>query len=689
MTIDLEEFYTDLMQEVWAEADGAGKFSESSFVEAFANYLIDAGEFDTFDYTPYRITTGHGSQVDGYAGDPIDYDGVLTLVVSDFNQDGTMGSLTRTDMEKLFRRVERFFTSSLQEPFHQQMEESSPGYGLAQLIHQRKGRIGRVRFFLLSNRNLSTRVLGMEEKEIGGYRFSYSVWDISRLHRLIASGKGKEDLDIDLVQEYGATLPCLPAHLRDAGYEAYLAVLPGSLLADIYDRWGARLLEQNVRCFLQARGNVNKGIRATILNNSEMFFAYNNGITATAEAVETEDRKGSLHITRLKNLQIVNGGQTTASIFTCRKRDKASLDNLFVQMKLSIVEPERTMEVVPKISEYANTQNRVNAADFFANHPYHVRMQDCSRRIYAPSPDGSFRESKWFYERARGQYLDAQSLMTKAQKNKFKLEYPRPQVFAKTDLAKFENVWEGIPHIVSKGAQFNFAQFAKTIGGKWEKSSDQFNEHYYKSAIARAIIFRRLEKVVMEQPWYDGGYRANIVAYTVSKLADIVIQKGKSLNFLGIWQRQNLSPALRDALVQIAGEVHKVVVDTPDGISNVSEWAKKPACWERTRNLDITLPQAFLDELIGPGEVRTEERAAKNVQKIDNGIQAQKEVIDLGGDFWKKAVAWARANKVGSEKDHQIMDVAARFPARLPSEKQSLHLMGVLDALKEEGYPDL
>lgn len=682
---ELREYHHDLMQDVLFEADAEGQFSESAFVEHVCSLLVDAGEFDTFDYTPHK---SRGLRVDGYAGDPVEQDGVLTLVVSDFNQEGEPGSLSRSDMEVHFKRLEGFFQATERETFHAQLEESSPGYGLARLIFDRKGRINRVRFFLVTNRILSARIQEIAGKEINGIPTTYNVWDLARLHRLESSGKGKEDLDIDLRKDYGSSLPCLPAHLDHAGYEAYLAVVPGELLATIYDRWGARLLEQNVRCFLQARGNVNKGIRNTILNEPQMFFAYNNGITATAEAVESEVVGGVLHLVRLKNLQIVNGGQTTASIFaSARGRDRADLSRLFVQMKLSIVAPQDALDIVPRISEYANSQNRVNAADFFANHPFHVRMEEFSRRIWAPAVEGAIKESKWFYERARGQYLDAQSLKTVAQKRKYKLEYPRHQMFTKTDLAKFENVWEGIPHIVSRGAQKNFAEFAKLVGKRWQEDSDQFNELYFKSAIARAIVFRQTESVVSSQSWYNGGYRAQVVAHTLSKLAEMVREAGKSLDFLAIWQRQGLSPALNDALVVIATAVHDVVTDPPAGVSNVTEWAKKTACWDRVRDLKIPFPNTLSAELVSREVVNEAGRDAKKVQKIDNAIEAQAKVLDLGGEFWASAMSWAKEHGIGTPKDHQIMAVAAACPNRIPSDKQCVYLMGVLDRLAREGCP--
>jgi hypothetical protein len=682
---DLEEFYRDFFQDVQATADTDEAFLESSFMSIFCDYLIDAGEFQTFDAALYKAP--RGMRVDGYAGDPSESDGTLTLFISDFSPSETIESLTKTEVDAIFGRLENFFRASLKREFHESLEETSPGYGLAYLIWSQRNSLAKVRLFLISNRSLSSRVEGMESKEVEGYPITYNLWDISRLHRLVASHKGKEDVDIDLTEDFGQRLPCLQAHLGNNSYKSYLAVVPGQLLSQIYEKWGARLLEQNVRCFLQVRGGVNKGIRTTILQDPDMFFAYNNGITATAEAVELEEEDGASFIRKLKNLQIVNGGQTTASIFTTAKKDKAPLDHVFVQMKLSVVAPDKAMEVVPKISEYANSQNRVNAADFFANHPYHVRMQTFSRRIWAPSPDGSFRESKWFYERARGQYLDAKANLTPGEKKKFEQEFPKPQAFTKTDLAKFENVWEGIPHIVCKGAQFNFAHFAKLIGERWSENPDLFNEMYFRMVIAKAIIFRSVEKLVSDQPWYDGGYRAQVVAYTIAKLGDMVSSTKRSIDFEAIWKQQGISPALHSALVKISEAVNNLVTSPDAGISNVTEWAKKPALWKRVKDLTLTIPAALASELVGSSEVREAKRDAVKGQKIDNGIDAQRRVVELGAGFWSGAITWASKEKLISIKEREIMALAAAMPRKIPSEKQCLILMEVLEKLQEARCP--
>lgn len=679
---DIDDFYQEFHQDIYSSADADGQFAEDAFFDAFCEHLVVAGELDSADRAQYQAL--RGLRIDGYGGDPVDSENTLSLIIADYNQSAEVATLTASEIDAIFKRAHNFLVKSFDSSFRDGLEETGPAFGLADLIAKRWPIVEKVRLFLISNRLLSARVDGMEAGEVNGIPLTYSVWDLGRLQRFATSGHGREEIIIDFANDFGGPMSALPAHLTDAGYEAYLVVVPGAQIAAIYDRWGARLLEQNVRVFLQARGNVNKGIRNTLENDPEMFFAYNNGITATAESVEIQSSDGALFLTGCKNLQIVNGGQTTASIYAASKKKDVDLTKVFVQMKLSIIEPARTEEVVPKISEYANSQNRVNAADFFANHPFHLRMAEFSRRIFAPSPDGSFRESKWFYERARGQYQDARSNLTSAQKRKFDLEYPKRQVFTKTDLAKFLNAWGGHPQIVSKGAQKNFAYFAQTIGREWTKDSDAFNEPYYRQAIAKAIIFHEVERLVTEQPWYQGGYRANIVAYAIAKFASDVECGDLRFDFDTVWKKQGISANLKAALTIAASAVHTVVTDPIAGMHNVTEWAKTEACWSRVAALRIPWPEGMLDGLRVVGNRNDARRAGIREQKMLNGIEAQIAVIQAGADFWKDLKEWGASRRLLTPTESGILDVAS-IAGRIPSEKQSIVLIKTLKRLHTEG----
>jgi hypothetical protein len=690
MANELDAFYEEFFQDIHGAADSGGDFVEDAFFELFCSELIEAGEIDTADRAHY--TAPRGLRVDGYGGDPMDSDGKLSLIIAEFNQSDAVETLTATQMSATFKRVENFLAKAIDPRFRAGLEESAPAFGLADLIATRIKQVSAIRLILITNRVLSSRVDGREAGEFQGKPVTYSVWDISRLHRFATSGRGREELEIDLAKDFGGPILLLPAHLDGTDYEAYLAVVPGAQLASIYDRWGARLLEQNVRCFLQARSAVNKGIRNTIQNRPDMFFAYNNGITATAEEIDTERTGRGLLLTRMKNFQIVNGGQTTASLHAALKGGTADLDRTFVQMKLSIVSQDDAAEVVSRISEYANSQNRVNAADFFANHPYHVRMEEFSRRVYAPSPDGTFVQSKWFYERARGQYQDERAYLTQAQRKKFDVEYPKRQMFSKTDLAKFLSVWDGRPDVVSKGAQKNFSHFAGVVGKQFDKNPDAFNESYYRHAVAKAITFRHVEKLVPMQEWYEGGYRANVVAYAIAKLAHEIQTSGASLDFDRVWKAQAVSESLDRALATTAAVVHAVLVNPPAGMKNVSEWAKKPGCWTAVKDAPFRPPPGLRKDILTSSEEKSIKRAAVKDQKVLNEVQALKVVVEAGNATWRGAKAWGEERALLSEKQSGILEAACAMPSRLPSEKQCLVILEILRFLRTEGCeiaPDL
>jgi hypothetical protein len=687
MAMGLHEYVEQFYQDIQYEAEAGGQFLEEAFIHLMAEVLMDAGEIGSFDYQP--LVDQRGVRVHGSGGDPLDTDGVLTLLVSDFNPRPTIESLTQTDMNAGFNRVTNFVRKCLDEDFRYDLDESSPAFGLADMIAARWKIIDRVRIIMVSNRRLSRRVDGRETEAVDGKRVSFNVWDVERLYDFETSGKGREEIEIDLEDEFGQGLPALPAHMPLASYESYLVVMPGSVLSSIYDRWGQRLLEQNVRVFLQARGNVNKGIRNTLLNDPEMFFAYNNGITATAEEIRFQKNAEVPTIAGLKNLQIVNGGQTTASIHAAFRSKDVELDKVFVPMKLSVIDAARTEEVVPKISEYANSQNKVSAADFFSNHPFHVHFQEKSRRISAPSKDGTFKTSKWFYERARGQYQDERGKLSPAKRRAFDLEHPRRQLITKTDLAKYENVWRMFPHTVSLGAQKNFANFAQHVGSEWERNSTQFSDRWFRHLVAKAIIFRQTERIVSNAEWYEGGYRANIVAHGIARLAYEVSRVRMVVDLDQIWQDQEVPEVLCDALESATHTAQYVILRPQGGVRNISEWAKKEECWKAVRNTSMTLPPGIHTVLKDLDREREEKGDSNDEQELDNDINAQIRVLRSGPDFWKSVSAWGLQNRQLTEKDMGILNraISGTSGGRIPSDAQCRHLVRLVGRLHREGCP--
>ncbi|WP_419914610.1 AIPR family protein [Hoeflea sp.] len=614
-----DAFWDDLLR----DTEVSGDPQRAAFFRVYSELAAENGDCADLVYCPVIREGARPYQVDGYAFDRDS--GELHVAVCDFRPERKLQSLNANDIIAIFRRVHRFCKYAVRSEFVKGLEETSPEFELAWLIQNNADFIRRVRCIMFSNARLATRKKTLETGQVIGAEMTFNIIDFKRFVDIQNAMGGTEPIELDLSELNGDILPCLEAHFDDSDYESYLVVMPGSLLARIYGLYGARLMEQNVRTFLQARTKANKGIIRTANEEPEMFFAYNNGITATASGVKIETgENGMTGISRISNLQIVNGGQTTASLLYARDRGQSDLSKVFVQMKLSVVHPERIEDVVPLISRYANTQNRVSEADFFSSHPFHVEMQQISRRLAAPAATGALSATRWFYERARGQYKNEGMLRSPADRKKFEAEFPKSQVIQKTDLAKYQLTFSARPHIVSLGAQKCFLQYAQEISRKWEQTTGYFNDEYFRQTVAKAIVFRWLDRHVGTTDWYtsDRGYKANIVTYTLAWLVrHLDNERSAVLDLDQIWKLQSVPTELQDCLASLAPEIATCIKSPPSGVSNISEYAKTQACWSQVSALRPELPDILDSFTISLEEQKEQARDAKSVKALDNEIE--------------------------------------------------------------------
>uniref|UniRef100_UPI0040482EB0 AIPR family protein n=2 Tax=Yoonia sp. TaxID=2212373 RepID=UPI0040482EB0 len=684
---ELEEYHQNLMADIRREADASGILMVEAFFDRMTERLTEAGELEVADRAFHENTDGGQKiRIDGYAGDPRDSEGILGLIVCDFVDSEEIRTFSKTDVPPILNPLIRFLKKARTEDFRDSLNEVSPAFQVSDLIITTWSQVAKVKLILVSNRQYTGRDDAVKLAEVGDVPVTWSVWDLARFERFDRSGQALEDMVIDFAQDFGGALPALKASQAGSALESYLMIVPGQQLAAIYDRWGARLLEANVRSFLQARAKTNKGIQKTIRDEPDLFFPYNNGLSATADAVTRVQTAEGLAIAAINNLQIVNGAQTTGSIHAGLKSAKEQLPQVFVQMKLTVVPPERSEDIVPKISEYANTQNKVNAADFFSNHPFHIRMEQFSRNVIFTAREGERHDTKWFYERSRGQYINARAGMTPAQQKRFDLEFPKKQLFIKTDLAKFEFSATGQPHIVSRGAQKNFAEFAKGIGESWAKSDTKYDELWFRRLISKALIFRKLETEVPKQPWYEGGYRANIVTYSMAKVFHDATSEKQVLDLDAVWRRQAVSEALLRALIVAAAEAHDVITNPPSGVRNMSEWAKQQACWSGLKTRKLAYDDDFGSCLALVESARMVVRDSRAQKMMTDGINAQSEVVTLGAEYWNDVLEWGRERKHLTPKDLQILQVCASMPRRLPTDFQSKHALDALGRMRDQGF---
>jgi len=688
MSEELTDYFDAFQNTVRAAASADGHFTERGFVEEMATRLSEAEEIDQLVPVHFEGTGSSKKKlrIDGY--DFGDEEGQIVLGISHYSSSSELQGLIHTEVTRLFNMVESFVEQSLDGSLLEYLEASSEAFQVASEIASRRNFTHKIRIYLLTNHKLNDSVKNFPPKLIDGISVEFHLWDIERLRRVESSQLGREEIDIDLQQWVLGGVPVLQSVSAETGLQTVLAVLPGEMLAGIYGKYGGRVLEANVRSFLTARGKVNRGMKGTIQQEPEMFLAYNNGIAATASAVQIDTSSGIPRLIGVTDLQIVNGGQTTASLFYVQKNDKADLGKISVQMKLIVVGDEESMDLVPRISRYANTQNRVSEADFFSNHPFHVRMEEKSRRLLVPIQPGKHFQTKWYYERTRGQFANEGSRLSTAETRRFMNEYPRSQMITKTDAAKYLVSWAQKPHVVSAGAQKNFMAFASQISDEWKRDDSQFGEKYFQDLVSIGILYNGLRAAVQKAEWYSTGYLANIVTYAIAKLVNSLASQrsGTTLDLDRLWKTQSIPAELLDQLLPIAKLAFDVLTDVDRPVVNVTEWAKREKCWDVLKASEFVLSADIDQYLIQIDDVREAKAEDRRIQKIDSGIAGQIEVMRLGSKYWVGIRDFGKKLNMLTAKDLGTLQYATGESGRLPSDAQSAHLMQLDARMKASGY---
>jgi hypothetical protein len=530
----------------------------------------------------------------------------LSLYVVDYEhffEETEMPVASMTTLKEFANKAKRFFTNA--ETILQLADRSLEYFDLAKMIVDKKDEIEEINIyvitskFYLSNKPIDLNIPGVETINV-------HVWDMDRIFKLSEAEQGIREFDINFETEYGSALQMMqvPNNTETGQIDCYIGVIPAKLLAKLYDDWGPKLVERNVRSFLQARGGTNKGIRDTLkdVKQRDLFVAYNNGISSVAKAGDIQQiGESSLYkINTLTSWQIVNGGQTTASIHQAYKNG-VDLEGVYVQAKLTILNVQEELEndyekidrhaledeMIAKISEYANTQNKINKSDLLANTRFMSDIEKLSRNVWIPTQDNRKEDSKWYFERARGQYMVDISRRSKGkEQTAFKKIYPKENVITKVEMAKYFMSWEGYPHVSSKGGEEAFKRFMDLNSQYWKQSSVTNDEgeitksilnidsDYYKKLIARKII-NAFVTIIVESMNLK-GYRANVIYYTVAMLNYLY---GKEIDLMEVWKQQTLSNKWEDIVKVIASNALNYLRESA-GDQNVTQWAKKEDCWK-------------------------------------------------------------------------------------------------------------
>ena len=661
----IEKFYKQLLEEIKSrqETNEDGDSEEQTFTAYYMDILSGLGETEnpSVAYEERSLKDGSKFKINGYSISD-NYE-TVDVFITLYDPSPEIREVKKKEIDETIKHITNFYKKARSSNLDNILADSSEIRMFADTIahyQELEDSLVRINAIILSNGIFNGDTpepisIGRNEK----YKMYYRILDLNALYERVEHEHAPIEINL---KKLNVKVPCLAINVGSEDYESYLAVFPGKLLADIYEEYGARLLEQNVRSFLQFSGKINRGIKETIQKTPDRFFAYNNGLSVTADKIEL-DANGH-YIDKISNLQIVNGGQTTASIYYSAKQYRYDLGNIYVQAKISVIKNESYFQtIVSSISQYSNTQNKVNNADFSANNPYLLAIERLSRSILSPIGD-SGRQTYWFYERVRGQYRTQRlkESFTKNGKALFERKCPSKQLLSKELFALYVNsyceVWDGkklviSPSIVAKGKDKNFSYF---INHNLPSSVKSVNETFYEDCIAKCILYLEADKRYGSRKKGDsapiGDLKKNTVPYTLGLLN--LITKDK-LDLYKIWQNQKVSKELSEFIYNLMVQVNQYFIDTaPMGMTNYLEWGKKAECWEQFKEglergvfkYDIN---NISDDMENPNSPKRKESVLPEKSKSE--IIENKSLLEsIPIAIWKKIAEWGKKSNLLNDR---------------------------------------
>ena len=706
-----EEYKKDFMESLRADSAISGSDTEDEFLSRTLDMLCGYDEIqdpERLGFGDKRCSGNRVMRADGYCFDETDHS--LVLFISDFEDSMEPSKMIMSRVDELYWRMYYFLDEICNGKIEEYFDESDNVLKVARLIRRRMTagiddpeQLLKIKMFIITNKELSTDLLSRNlletkistskgKKSVKSTRkikkdsfndkpIEINLWYPERFYEKEKSASN-DPIVIDFQEDFSSPgIPCLKGNIgEDLGYEAYIAIIPGKLLADIYIEYGSKVLEGNVRAFLGTSGSksVNSGIRRTINTAPENFFTYNNGIATTAADVEVNEVNGQLYITKIVDLQIINGGQTTASLAEAvLKKTNPGLERIFVPMKLTVIDDRETEDengvrfydrMVQDIAKYANSQNRVTAADLFSNDPFHIAMEKMSKKCLAP-PVHNPVPTGWYYERSRKRYEQEQVKLKGDALKRFKAKFPKFQVITKEQLGMYLTTLALRPYIVAKGKNFVIKEFNAIISDEFRKNRETFNEFYFKKCVCAAIIYRTTDNYLESNKdsakrhtgfWYKaGGYKLDIVPYSIAKIIS-AIPEGYVLDWNLIWQKQSLSPAFMREIEIVTKMTNDFICDSHGII--VTEYCKKEDTWNTfRRSIPYSPSQQFLDELVSAGYMKEQETAVQKDQKDTNDIKFVMQLFDYGPEYWEKLLAAGSVRNALSYAEKTYLTQAADF----------------------------
>ena len=670
--MDIKEFAQEFIENVKMSVEMTGSEYDKELATSILEYIEDNGEVNSPEICSFQKTRARITAYD-YNDEAESLD-LFYLIKAET----LCGKVNNGTVQKGFNYLMAFYREAMDGSLfkNQDIKASDEIVEVAKLVQSTKGLINQLRIYVITDGLTDPSAVPSAVESDDDFVIEFNVWDMQRVYQQHNLRAGKEKVEIDFPTTYNTELQCLKMTDQNLFIDAYLAIIPGLTLAKFYKQYQQILLEKNVRTFLQFKGKVNKQIRKTLREQPDMFFSYNNGISTTASDIDTKEIDGMLYITRIYDWQIVNGGQTTASIAACLSDKAVDLSKVYVPMKISVIrDAEHDDEIVRSISVCANSQTAIKNSDFSANDPYLVDLEKFSRTEWVPNGKNK-PICKWYFERTRGQYLDQLAQLSGFNEKSFKIEYPKKQKLTKTDIAKYVACWSMRPYDVCRGAEKNYDLFVKDI----KREKPVITAAYFKKIVAEGILFKTIDSLVKAHNL--GGYKANMNAYIMAAIS--FLSKG-NLDLTYIWENQSVQQEVIDKIEELVPVVWSHLTGSSTGgnqSSNVGEWTKKPECWNKLK-LKLSSFDEFDEDLIQP---ETNDDGSYLNETQQSRIQ---EAESIEPNYWFALANWAKARDLLAPIERKAAFNFGTMRSRnrsFASLKQALFALKIVEKAEELGF---
>ena len=663
----LKEFFLRVKNEI----EDSNDQPQEVLTKIYTDILYDNGTISDYELVFFeREISKSNIKINGYSFSEEDLR--LDLFITHYDPSEKIQEIKSNKVQELIETAKSFYFQSTKK-LYEKINKKEDAYDISKTIFKNQKDISTVRIIVLTNCECEKTPSMQREGKI---EFQNFLFDNKRIFSSSLGGANSTNIRIDFTK-FREKVRCMLAHKSSDKISSYMAFIPGDVLFNIYRIFGQRLLSLNVRSFLQLGTKINKGIRQTLIDEPDRFFSYNNGIVVVVDDIELGNDKDGNFIKSATGFQIVNGGQTAATLYRTKKQDGANFSKVVVPAKITLVKKEYLDDVVPKISEYANTQNIVKKADFSSNHQFHIAIKKLSQKIR--TSEGQ----QWFYERMRGEYQVQkmkQKDLGKNKKSKFLEISPSNMKFTKEDLAKFINCWHFLyPHVACTGAQKSFVNFMNLLNDK--KFHEKIDDEFFQKYCSISILFNRTAKIIKDNQEI-AGYRSQVLNYTVSLISHLTSRK---INFDLIWADQSISHQFEDLINKWSTKIYEIIQKTAEG-RNVSEWCKKEECWEEISDRNFTFsstPPEFTNLRRVAGRPTQVAREIFSPEDMDN----IKKCKSLSTKDWEKMIAWAHDNDeiyyIQTSIAITLMGQALGNWRKLPSPKQAKSVIKLITKAEE------